>query len=264
MKLGEIINTIKQNRVPNITNRLQMSEERIVSFINEGILSLYNQFTIEVEQAIILVPKNRNIFHINKNDPNIIMGSINKIAKAKTFIDIYKLGLDKNNLLKELELDNDIYRLLKDETILEPIEIDSSIDELIKTNEEKEILQILNVEDDKGNEYEFNIKNVFIIDQNTLYFPECEERSKIYVTYKVRPKQYTLDDINEKVCLPETLLDCLYSFIDLRAVSSIEGFKEFYPNLLNSYNMQLEKALMNSYVLPTELVTKLEFKKGFY
>lgn len=36
MKLGEIINTIKQNRVPNITNRLQMSE-RIVSFMRNFI-----------------------------------------------------------------------------------------------------------------------------------------------------------------------------------------------------------------------------------
>lgn len=254
MKLRDVIKVIRNRNLPNVTERIITDDENAINLINDGLLSLYTQFDICLEQALILVPKNRNIFRIHSSDPNVILNSAERLSKAHTITDITENKQDKNSMIKELKLDKNVEKtLLENSAVKVDLDIDSS-----------EILKILSIEDDKGNEYDFNVKNVFVIKQDTLYFPECKEKDQIYVKYKPKPFVYKLEDLDKELNLPETFYECLYAYINLKVVSGIDGLKEFYANVLNTYNQCLEKALMNSYSLPRNLNCTLHLKKGFY
>lgn len=262
MLLSDVINVIKNNRLPNITNRLQMKDTQIIEYINEAILALYSQFTIEVEQAIILVPEYRNIFRIHSSDENVYMTTIAKMKASQFHYDVTAIKPPdvKENIVKELKLDEvSNYALDKDNK-----KIVTKVIEPKENSTEKEVLQILDITDNKNNEYNFNTKLVFSISQDTLYFPEAHKGDIIYVKYKVMPKLYTIDNLNEKLELPNNLLESLYAFIDLRAITTIEGYTEFYPNLLNSYNQSLQNIITNGYILPDSMNSTLQTKKGFY
>lgn len=261
MLLADVIKVIKNNRLPNITTRVQMDDSQIIEYINEAVLALYTQFTIEVEQAIILVPEYRNIFRIHSSDENVFMTTIAKLKASAFHHDIKEVKPPdiKENIVKELDLDDiSKYALDKNKEVIKEVTEP-------KTNStDKEILQILDVTDNKNREYNFNTNLVFSISQDTLYFPEAHKDDIIYVRYKVLPKLYTIDDINTTFELPDTLLQCLYAFIDLRAITTIEGYKDFYPNLLNTYNQSLQNIVTNGFLLPDSMKSTLQTKKGFY
>ncbi len=64
MNLTEVIDRIKNQTLPNVTNQKQMRDDKIVPLINEGLTSLHSMFLLNIEQAIILVPAFRHNFKI--------------------------------------------------------------------------------------------------------------------------------------------------------------------------------------------------------
>lgn len=304
MTLRRVINDIKHNRVPNITDRKQVSDKWIVRTINEALTELYSQFTIEKEQAVIFVPENRNTFELSDKDPNVILGTYDKMNKYNTLKDRPQTKeefLDFHSLDEEHHSDyygyNHAHSLAGEDVEthghlehnyphthqphhsngvdngnLKDFLLYESPSNLGDVNpvKSREVLQPLEVKDDYGTQYEINEKNVFAINQNTLYFPNCKCEDIIYVIYKVKPKVYTLEDCSiseedsEELYLPDTLMRCFYSYIDLRIISTVGGHKELYANTLQEYQQALEKAMMRSDTLPRGLETTLNLKKGFY
>ena len=161
----------------------------------------------------------------------------------------------------------DFDKKLNKNILLENEDSDTSIFK-IKGNE---CLKILEVEDEKNTRYIINEDNVFATSQTTLYFPNCVEGDLIYVAYKPKPikvvgkfdEQGYLTDGNEEVDLPDLFVECLNAFIALKIVSGMEGMKEFYPNLINNYNQELQKAKDAQYALVEGLKDTIRFQKGF-
>lgn len=251
MKLKDVISVIRNSNLPNATERIITDDKNLVRLINEAVLAIYSQFEVKLEQAIILVPKHRNIFTISSSDPNVIMGTIEKLNKARALTDI---NSDKNSLLNKLNLDENTLRFLKNSKV-------TNLEEKIASDE---LLQIVSIADSERNEYNFNVDKVFTVNSNTLYFPECKEGMQIFVKYKVKPKIYNELSLDEEVELPENMLECLYAYINLKVISGIDGLKEFYPNVLNTYNQCLQRVLMEGHSLPADLRYSLHLKKGFY
>jgi hypothetical protein len=254
MTIQNVINTIQNNVLPNVTTNRQMKTESIIELINEGLNTFHSLFRINTEQAIILVPAFRHNFKLINEDPNVIMASRYKLAEC------------------ELKTDN---LETKTQQIQALLEFDKKLKEQILLNNEKEnkeifstkkdqVLQILEVTDEKNTIYSFNEENMFIIDQITLYFPNCKEGDIIYVIYKTKPQLINKDSLNEEIDLPDSLLECLYAFVTLRVISGIQGYQQFYPNVLNTYNQKIQEAIANQYVLPSSLATTLPQQKGFF
>ncbi|OCR88068.1 hypothetical protein CFT13S00388_02560 [Campylobacter fetus subsp. testudinum] len=252
MFLTDVLNELQTNTLPNITRDKQTKNENLIVTINEGIKTLHNIFHISSEQAIVLVPAFRNIFKISKEDPNVIMASYYKIAECAL-----KSGFESKSdmVAKLVEYDKNLKRdiLLKNE--------DNSTE--IFSIKGTEVLQLLGVEDTKGTNYSFNAENVFTIDPITLHFPNTKEGDILYVEYKPKPTLANIGKLYEHIDLPDSLIECLYSFVALKIISGIEGYKQFYPNLLNTYNNEINKAMTNGAVMPEGLVANLVKNKGF-
>lgn len=252
MTLGDIIDIIRVNVLPSLSNPRQMTDESLTIMINEGIRSLHNIFNINTEQAIILVPAFRNTFKLDNTDPNVIMASYYKLAECaakatyNTKAELIRAALDLNKNLKENILLNN----------------ESTNKEVFSTKHDQ-VMKMLNVSDDKHTEYILNEKNAYAVDQNTLYFPHCRESDVIYVKYKPKPIKATTAAMDAEIDLPDTLLDVLYAYIPLRVITGIQGYTQLYPNLLNTYNLELQKAREVGAVVPDNLEAKYVAQKGF-
>lgn len=237
----------------NITNYEGSSIETLNTYIDSGLLELHTTFHIKTEQAIIVVPAFRKTFRIDTDDPDVIMESYKLITEYEQRSDNNKnvnYGKKLNNILDKLMFIRNI-----------PISggVTESISEEFHSNK---VLQLLDVSDDKGTEYFINQKNVFARDQITLYFPKAKEGDLIYVTYK--PYPVSIRTTYPRIDLPDTLFSCLYAYVALQVVNSIELYKESYPNMFNAYINEIQKAKRNESVLPEDFSSTLQFKKGFY
>lgn len=260
MNLAEVINRLKNQNLPNVTNQKQMRDDKIVDFINEGLTALHSMFLLNVEQAIILVPAFRHNFKIENRDPNVIMATHFKIAECEVLLGGLRTKADQIAAL--LDYDRRLNRniLLENETI----------DTTIFRVKGDQCLKILEVADERDTKYVINEDNVFATSQTTLYFPNCKEGDIIYVAYKPKPLKVsgTFDEHGylvrgeEEVDLPETFIECLTSFVTLKVVAGIEGMKEFYPNLVNNYNLELQRAKDNQYAFVEDLRDSIRFQKG--
>lgn len=250
MTLSEVIADLQLNTLPNVTKQRQMDTSSLVNIINEGIITLHSLFNIRTEQAIILVPAFRNTFVLDRKDPNVIMASFYKLAECSVKAE-YK---SKAELIKAaLELDKNLRA-----DIL--VNSDRQSTDIFSVKHD-EVLKVLEIEDDEKHRYVINEKEVFLIDQKTLYFPHCKESEIIYVKYKPKPIKASISAMNAEIDLPDTLINALYAYVQLKVVTGIEGLKQFYPNVLNTYNAEIDKARATGAVMPYGL----EFKnlKGF-
>lgn len=254
MKVQDVITNIKTAILPNVTNVKQMSQESLVRYINEGLRALHSLFIINKEQAIILVPAFRHTFRISSEDPNVVMNTLSKLAKCELeYGDIPTKAL-------QIEVLREYNHIMNSETMLEKEQVNETI---FKVPDEG-ILKILGVVDDQETDYLINERNVFMVDQTTMYFPNCAEGMIIYVEYQLKPKEVSLDKLSDEIDLPDTLLESLYAYINLKVLSGIESNRQFYPNLLNTYNQTIQEARANQAVLPSGMSSSLQNKKGFY
>lgn len=250
MFLKELIDNLQSSGLPT-----KVGKEDLISFLNDGLISLHTLFNIRYEQALILVPQNRKIFKISSSDPNVIMASYAKLALCH---------LQAESITKEKQVEA-LVRLdkrLKSNTLLNDETSSKDIFDISRN----EVLSIIDVEDSKDNNYAFNIENVFVLDPITLHFPNAKAGSVIYVKYKPKPKLIRLEDYDKdsvELDLPDTLKDCLIAFVTLKTATNVSGYEQFYPNVLNTYNNELAKARANAAVIPDPLIATLASKKGF-
>lgn len=249
MTLKKAIEHIRNTNLPNVTNFKQMSDEQIVESINEGLTMLHTLFLIRKEQAIIRISGERNTFVLVQNDPDVVLSSFHKTS--------FKL-LSKS-LSHPLPDNTEFDELRKlDTTSTSTSFMNKSV---VKPN--NEVLQILYVEDSKNTEYLMNEKNVFLISQNTLYFPNLKNINYIYVIYKPKPITYTSKDLNLELDLPDGLLECLYSFVTMKVSSGIEGLKEFHNVALNDYSLKIKEAMYVGTIVQDSLEGVTTQRKGF-
>nr|DAD71072.1 MAG TPA: head to tail adaptor [Podoviridae sp. ctiuS14] len=261
MNLTEVIDRIKNQTLPNVTNQKQMRDDKIVPLINEGLTSLHSMFLLNIEQAIILVPAFRHNFKIENKDPNVIMATHYKLAECEILLGGLRTKADQIAALLDFD------RRLNRNVLLENETSDTSIFRI----KGDQCLKILEVSDEKNTKYVINEDNVFATSQTTLYFPNCKEGDIIYVAYKPKPIKVIgefdehgyLTNGSEEVDLPETFIECLNAFVSLKVVSGIEGMKEFYPNLINNYNQELQKAREHQFALVENLQDTIRYQKGF-
>lgn len=251
MTLQNTMNNVRNNNLPNVTNIKQMKDYNIVEFINEGLSSLHSIFVIRKEQAIIRIDRERKSFVLSNDDPDVVLNSMHKTS----------FKLLKDNFSNPSPSKTPEFNSLK--------AMDGSSDTTGRYMEEypnkpsNEVLQIISVEDVKQTKYVLNEKNVFLINQNTLYFPNCKNGEFIYVTYKPKPIRYTTNDLTKELDLPDTLLECLYSFIALKVSSGIEGLKEFHNIALSNYTNNVQEAMLQGAVVQESLEGISTQTKGF-
>lgn len=248
MKFDEFYEELRLTLL-NITNLKQLSKEMVLVYVNEAVRNLHSLFNIRVEQAIIYVPSFRNTFVLDEKDPSVIMGALRKIALIE--LKGSKIRDKKEQVIKLIEND----RLLKEHW---DKEAERDEKESLFVNNYNEVLQLLEVSDERNTIYRINELNVFSIDQKTLYFPNCKESDTIYVSYKPVPK-----DSSVEIDLPHSLRECLKSYIMMKITGSVEGYKEFYLNFLNSYTSNLQEAVLKGAILQDSLQDSLGAKKGF-
>lgn len=250
MTLDEVIQIVKVGYLSAVSNMAKASNESIIVMANEAIMSLHTSFNIRTEQAVILVPQNRKTFEISLNDKNVLMASLRKLAKAEMILDENE---SKKELLAKIAKQD---KNINAKVLLEAEKYDNTIFDKLDT----EVLSLLSVSDELGTEYDINTKNVYALDQKTLYFPLAKPGSLIYVDYKPKPRLST--ELDSEVDVPDTLLGVLYAFVALKTVSSIDMNSQFMPQIVSTYNKRMEEAILQQAVLADTMDVSKNHWKG--
>ena len=64
---------------------------------------------------------------------------------------------------------------------------------------------------------------VFFPNHKTIQVPVVEGRIAVSVIYVTKPQSYTINDLNEELDLPESLIDCLLHYIGYKAHLGVRG-----------------------------------------
>lgn len=267
MKLIDVFKILRTTTLPSVSNLKQLSDEELLRFVNEVILSLHNRFIIRVEQAIILVPKFRDTFKIRSEDQNVIMGTYYKFAH----LDLNSPNETKNEILKnipykEVNQDDLINHLVGKDSLNantrgaypQPQVLPEYCKKMFENSKTK-CLQILSVKDKNGNELIINEDKCIMVDPITLYFPYAKEGDVYYVEYKPYPdlidysQTKTYDDVEcNKQTTPDPTNPKIYKtyMVDpLVILPNGESLFNFADNI--------HKAYLNSYDEATQRVKQL-------
>jgi len=256
MTAQELMDRVLNVTTPNVTSRTTTDKVKMVDLINECVMMLHSAYLIRQEQAVILVPDFRRTFKLDKSDPNVILGTL----KKNIDISLSKDYKTKSELLRQLAeyKDNDT-----NFNIMNGGYDGSRVSELTDNNEE--VLQILDIEDSKQRYYVINQKGAFLTDQThqTLYLPMVKEGDIVYVHYKPKPNLVTEDNLNVRIDLLDTLDEVVVAYLRMRLLAGVEGDKNFYPNTYQTYEKVLLEALNNGALVQEDLSLGYKMKKGF-
>lgn len=98
-----------------------------------------------------------------------------------------------------------------------------------------------------------------------IYLPNCNIDDLVYVVYKPKPKECSLDKLDEHIDLPDTLLRLMYAHIAWVLTTNIVGYDgNKYPSLYQTYEKELISAQTTMAVAPDSMEATLDIPKGFY
>ena len=71
------------------------------------------------------------------------------------------------------------------------------------------------------------------------------------------------DLLNTQIDLPDIFIDALVAGVAMKVVTSIKGYEQFYPNVVNAYEREIQKLTQGGAVPPRSMKFAAH-KKGFF